>query len=92
MPVVQAHVIVRGRVQGVNYRASLQRQAEHQALSGWVRNRWDGSVEAVLQGEEEPVNTVLAWARVGPRSALVEGMEISWADPDPALAGFQVQG
>ena len=85
-------MVARGRVQGIYYRASLQREAQQRALSGWVRNQSDGSVEAVLQGPEEDVNAVLAWARVGPRRAVVESLDVSWSAPDPTLLSFEIRG
>ena len=72
---VEAHIIVRGRVQGVNYRASLQREALARGVHGWVRNHPDGSVEAVLQGDRAEVESVVEWAWAGPRSAQVADVE-----------------
>ncbi len=88
----QAHIVVQGRVQGVNYRGNLLREAEQRAVRGWVQNRWDGSVEAILQGSEEAVNAVLAWARVGSRSAVVESVEITWSEPEGYLTSFEIRG
>jgi acylphosphatase len=65
------HVSVAGHVQGVGYRDGMRLQAERQGVRGWVRNRRDGSVEAVLQGDAAAVEAVLAWARRGPPSARV---------------------
>jgi acylphosphatase len=84
-------MVARGYVQGVYYRASLQREAEQRAIRGWVRNQWDGSVEAVLQGSEEAVNAVLAWARLGPTRAVVESLDVSWSEPDLTLTAFEIQ-
>jgi acylphosphatase len=68
---VTRHLRVSGRVQGVGYRDGLRSQALGHGVSGWVRNRRDGSVEAVLQGEAAAVEAVLAWARRGPPAARV---------------------
>lgn len=65
-----------GRVQGVGFRESLRCEAEKLGVCGWVRNRVDGSVEAVLQGPEEKVDSLVAWARRGPPAALVLKVEI----------------
>lgn len=92
MSETQARMVAHGRVQGVNYRVSLQRQAEQRGVHGWVRNQSDGSVEAVLQGPEEAVNAVLAWARVGSRSALVTSFDVSWAEPESDLTSFEIHG
>ena len=69
------HLQITGRVQGVGYRESLRAEALHAGVSGWVRNRRDGSVEAVLQGPREAVDAVLAWARRGPPAARVTQLD-----------------
>lgn len=68
---VTRQITVMGRVQGVGYRDALCRQAERLGVSGWVRNRSDGSVEAVLQGSADAVDALIAWARKGPPAASV---------------------
>ena len=68
---VTLHVLVAGQVQGVGYRGGLSAQALRHGVRGWVRNRRDRTVEAVLQGEAAAVETVLAWARRGPPAARV---------------------
>lgn len=65
-----------GLVQGVFFRDSLRQQAEALDVSGWVRNRRDGSVEAMLQGEAAAVETLIAWCRIGNGRARVERVEI----------------
>jgi acylphosphatase len=62
---------IRGRVQGVGYRAAMVEQARRLGLRGWVRNRRDGSVEAVVAGTEPSLQRIVAWARCGPRGARV---------------------
>jgi acylphosphatase len=71
------HLHIRGRVQGVNYRESMHYEAERLGVAGWVRNRSDGSVEAVVDGEPWAVDAITAWARIGPRSARVDAVEVS---------------
>jgi len=82
---------VSGRVQGVGYRASLQSAAQARGLTGWVRNRHDGTVEALLQGPPEAVDAVISWARRGPRAARVTAVDVLDADAEPAHAGFDLR-
>jgi acylphosphatase len=79
---------IQGRVQGVGYRDWLVRQATAAGLTGWVRNRADGSVEALLAGEEAAVGAVLLAARRGPPAAWVDRIEENFAEP-PGEPGFQ---
>jgi acylphosphatase len=72
---VTRHLKISGRVQGVGYRDALRREALANNVAGWVRNRRDGTVEAVLQGAPEAVDAVLAWARRGPPAARVNGLD-----------------
>jgi acylphosphatase len=78
---------IQGRVQGVGYRDWLVEEAGATGLAGWVRNRADGSVEALLAGEEGAVGAVLLAARRGPPLARVDSIEESFAEP-PAEPGF----
>ena len=73
------HLRIAGRVQGVGYRAGLQIAALANGISGWVRNRLDGTVEAVLQGDSAGIESVLAWARHGPPSARVTDLTVEAA-------------
>jgi len=83
---------ISGRVQGVGYRDALRRQALACGLAGWVRNRRDGSVEAVLQGDARSVEDVIAWARRGPPAARVDRLDAQPAQGESgrAYAGFEV--
>jgi acylphosphatase len=72
---VIAHVIVRGRVQGVGYRAFVEDEAAIRGLEGWVRNLRDGTVEAVFAGEAEEVAMMIEACRKGPWSAQVDGVD-----------------
>ncbi len=71
---------IHGRVQGVWFRESMRIEAERLAVSGWVRNTPDGTVEAVVQGQASAVEALIAWAHRGPPLARVERVEISAAD------------
>ena len=77
-------LLITGRVQGVGFRFYLQRKARELGLAGWVRNCRDGSVEAVIQGSAEAVDTMIAWARRGPASAVVAGVQVTDATGDYA--------
>jgi acylphosphatase len=84
------HVIVRGRVQGVSFRAWTARHAEGRGIDGWIRNREDGSVEAVLAGPPDAVRQVVDACRVGPPTALVTDV-ITLPHPDEPALGFRVR-
>jgi len=81
---VTLHLSIAGRVQGVGYRYALRDEALARGLGGWVRNRRDGSVEAVLQGDAAAVQAVLDWARRGPPAARVDRV-----DSQPAQDGLE---
>jgi acylphosphatase len=77
----RAHVVVRGRVQGVFFRVEARDRARSLGLSGWVRNEPDGNVEAVFEGPRERVESMVAWCERGPRGAQVEGVDVRWEEP-----------
>ncbi|HMR48500.1 MAG TPA: acylphosphatase [Arachnia sp.] len=87
----RVRVVVTGRVQGVGYRYSLYIVADRAGLSGWVRNRYDGSVEAELEGTAQAVAEVLAWMLDGPPGACVEDRHVAAREPTGAK-GFRVLG
>ena len=80
------HVTVRGRVQGVGYRAWVEHEALRRGLDGWVRNRRDGNVEAVFAGPPDAVAAMVAACRRGPSSARVEGGDARAGSPDDLAA------
>jgi acylphosphatase len=73
---------IRGRVQGVWFRESMRLEAERLGVTGWVRNRRDGTVEAMVQGDAVALEAIVRWARRGPDGAEVEGVEDSAAEGD----------
>lgn len=79
--IARARVTIAGRVQGVYYRASAEREARAAGLSGWVRNGHDGSVEAEFEGPRAEVDAMIAWCRVGPARALVTDVDVEWLTP-----------
>jgi acylphosphatase len=76
---VTRRLAILGRVQGVWYRESMRREAERLGVAGWVRNRLDGSVEAVVQGDDAAVAALISWARLGPPAAEVDEVTVSEA-------------
>ncbi len=89
-PAVARRVVVSGRVQGVFFRDTCRREARSAGVSGWVRNRPDGRVEAVFEGPPTAVEALVAWCREGPPQAVVEGVEIFEADLSGA-EGFRLR-
>ena len=85
---IAQHLLVRGRVQGVGYRFAMTEVALALGVTGWVRNRRDGTVEAVVQGEAELVERLVAWCRRGPAGAHVTAVALDALAVDPALQGF----
>ena len=87
---IRRRIIVHGHVQGVFFRDSTQRLAEREGVAGWVRNRADGAVEAVFEGEPEAVERLVRFAREGPRGAQVERVDVADEEPE-GLRGFVVR-
>jgi acylphosphatase len=85
------HLVVTGRVQGVFFRSSTREQGERTGVTGWVRNRSDGSVEAHIQGPPELVDALVDWCRRGPPTAHVETAVVGPVAVDPTLTGFGIR-
>ncbi len=87
---IRQRVIVHGRVQGVFFRDSARRLAQQHGVSGWVENRWDGTVEAVFEGEDDSVQRLVRFMQEGPRGAEVERIEVT-EERVEGLNGFDVR-
>jgi acylphosphatase len=82
------HLNIAGRVQGVGFRFYFERTAWQHGVGGWVRNRRDGHVEAVVHGEDSAVAAVIEWARRGPHNAMVDDVVVT--DADGSYEEFEV--
>jgi acylphosphatase len=87
--VIRYRVLVSGRVQGVLFRDTCRRVARQHGVSGWVRNLPDGRVEAVFEGPAADVGRLVEWSRRGPRSAVVEGVDVQTETPE-GIVGFEI--
>ena len=83
--------VVHGRVQGVNFRSSTLRQAQSLGLVGYVRNRWNGTVEVVAEGEENALRKLASWLHMGPSLAHVSRVELYWEAARGEFAEFEVR-
>jgi len=84
--------IVRGRVQGVGFRWFVEREAKTLGISGWVRNRADGTVEILAMGAREQLSRLHSQLRQGPRAARVDEVEVSETQPEQGLNTFRIEG
>ncbi len=91
MEKARLHVVIEGRVQGVFFRASAMEEACSLGLSGWVKNCWDGRVEAVFEGERDKVEQVLKWCQKGPPGAMVRNVEANWEDATGEFDTFSIK-
>jgi acylphosphatase len=87
-----AQIIVTGRVQGVGFRWSLARIADDHGVRGWVRNRPDGAVEALLQGPRARLDDVIAWMRQGPPGASVADVHVEMVTGSDQFERFEIRG
>ena len=86
---IRRRVVVHGHVQGVFFRETARRRAQAAGVTGWVRNRPDGAVEAVFEGEREAVERLVEFCREGPRGARVDWVDVAAEDPE-GLRDFDV--
>ena len=87
---VRAHAIISGRVQGVFFRMETKQAADKYHVLGWVRNRRDGTVEAVFEGDEGNVEAVLKWCDTGPLHAVVDRVDLKWLVYSGEFKGFEI--
>jgi acylphosphatase len=86
----RAHVIISGRVQGVYFRAETQSAARRLGVTGWVRNRPDGTVEALFEGTRQRVEAAIQWCHGGSPAASVTHVQVSWEEPGGEFDDFSV--
>ena len=85
---ITRRIRIRGQVQGVNLREALRQRADQLKLTGWVRNRLDGTVEAVVQGEAFAIDSLVEWARLGPPTARVDSVDVESAEGEGEFHTF----
>ena len=84
------HVLVSGKVQGVFFRQALKVIAKKNNVSGWVRNLKDGCVEAILEGDNKSINSVIEWIRIGPSNSRVDNIEVNNEEFKNEFSSFDV--
>jgi len=87
----RAHVVISGRVQGVFFRAETQSAAQSRGIYGWVRNKADGTVEAVVEGPRTQVDAFLQWCRRGSPMARVDKVDIQWEPYVGDFSSFEIR-
>ncbi len=88
---LRAHVLISGRVQGVNFRWYTRNKAQALGVKGWVRNLWDGRVEAVFEGEDNAVRQMVQWCHAGPPTAHVEDVQVQYEAATGEFSGFHIR-
>lgn len=88
---LRLHAVVYGYVQGVNFRSSTQREATSLNLTGWVRNRWDGTVETVAEGPRSAVERFERYLHRGPMAAEVERVDVTYSPATGEFSGFHIR-
>ena len=86
----RAHIYIRGKVQGVFFRARIIERSVRLGVNGWVRNLLDGRVEAVFEGENDKVIEIVDFRRCGPRGSLVTGLDLTWEQVTGEFQDFKV--
>jgi acylphosphatase len=89
---IRVHLFISGRVQGVFFRAHTREEAKRRGLTGWVKNRYDSRVEAVFEGEDEAVQSMIGWCHSGPPHAVVTDVSVEAENYRGEYADFTVRG
>ena len=84
------HLVIRGRVQGVYFRAATQREARRLGITGWIKNRPDGSIELVAEGDEDAIKELTNWTSHGPSTARVDHVDTRWRGYTGEFPEFQI--
>ena len=88
---IRAHVFVKGKVQGVFFRANTRNKAQELGITGWVRNLPDGRVEAIFEGEKQKVEEIIEWTKRGSPIARVEGVEVEFEEYKGEFNDFEIR-
>ncbi|MBI5183590.1 MAG: acylphosphatase [Nitrospinae bacterium] len=91
MEMIRAHIIVSGIVQGVFFRANTRSKAQKIGVTGWVRNRPNGTVELIAEGERERIERLIEWCHKGPPGASVSKVAVKWEEYSGEFHGFEVR-
>jgi len=89
--IIRLHAVIEGTVQGVGFRYFVQENAIRLNLSGWVRNRWDGTVEVIAEGDRQDLEKLLQVLRRGPRASTVSGVHPEWQDASGEFDYFRIK-
>ncbi|MGA1865543.1 MAG: acylphosphatase [bacterium] len=91
MDMSRAHLLVSGIVQGVFFRSTTRRQAVRLGLTGWVKNKMDGKVEIIVEGEAAAISNFIQWCHEGPPGARVDKVDITWEEYIGEFTSFSIQ-
>ena len=88
---MRLHAVVEGRVQGVGFRYFTQERAVFLGLTGWVRNRWDGTVEIVAEGPQADIEILLKALQRGPRAGTTQNVKFDWLEATGEFSSFRIR-
>ena len=86
----RVQLLIRGRVTGVYFRAAAQREARRLGMTGWVKNRPDGCVEMVAEGDEDTIKEIVNWSHHGPSAARVDHVDVRWRGYTGEFSDFRI--